>query len=122
MSRSSLSSASNASGRSRPRVSRLRQEILRSPEEKVVIDLFKFTKSRLSDIPYTHPHPVTNAKMSNDDLRRQMLSTIFGWKGDTADLIRDELNRHPQGSPNQLLLTKCLGDIDTDIMASSSES
>lgn len=122
MSQSSLSSASNTSHRSRPRISRLRHEIVRSPEEKVVTELFKFTKSRLSDIPYTHPQPITNASMTNDELRLQMLSTIFGWNGDAADLIRDELSRHPQGSPNQLLLTKWLGDIDTDIMATSSES
>lgn len=119
---SSLSSASNTSNRSRPRGSRLRQEILQSPEDAKIIDLFKFTKSRLSDIPYKHPTILDNSLLTNDNLRLQMLSTIFGWEGEIEDMIQDELNRHPVGSPNRVLLAKWLGDIDTDIMASSSES
>ena len=123
---SSLSSQSQSytsrSHKSRTRGSRLRQEVLRSPEESHVIDLFKFTKSRLSDIPYRHPQVLDNTRLTNNDLRRQMLSTIFGWEGEAEDLIRDEISRHPPGTPNRLLLAKWLGDIDTDIMATSSES
>lgn len=123
LSQSSLSSRSyTSSHRSRPRASRLRQEVLLSPEERHVIDLFKFTKSRLSDIPYTHPRVLDNTRLTNDDLRRQMLSTIFGWDGEVTTLIQDEISRHPAGSPNRLLLAKWLGDIDTDIMATSSEA
>lgn len=120
---SSSSSASNTSSqRSRPRTSRLRQEILRSPEEKQVIDLFKFTKLRLSDIPYKHPQVPDNARLTNDDLRRQMLNTIFGWDGEVDTMISDEMRRYPVGSSNALLLAKWLGDIDTDVMTASSES
>ncbi|TVY47871.1 hypothetical protein LOCC1_G001996, partial [Lachnellula occidentalis] len=119
---SSLSSASHTSHRSRPRGSRLRQEVLRSPDDARVVDLFKFTKTRLSDIPYSHPQVLDNSHLTNNDLRRQMLSTIFGWKGEASELIQDEMSRHPPGSPNRLLLAKWLGDIDTDIMATSSES
>ncbi|TVY88663.1 hypothetical protein LAWI1_G007297, partial [Lachnellula willkommii] len=122
LSMSSLSSASHTSHRSRPRGSRLRQEVLRSPDDARVIDLFKFTKTRLSDIPYSHPQVLDNSRLTNNDLRRQMLSTIFGWKGEASELIQDEMGRHPLGSPNRLLLAKWLGDIDTDIMATSSES
>jgi hypothetical protein len=122
LSMSSLSSQSNASNRSRRRGSRLRQEVLRSPDDVKVIDLFKFTKTRLSDIPYRHPQVLDNSHLTNDDLRRQMLSTIFGWNGEVEALVQDEMSRHPLGSPNRLLLAKWLGDIDTDIMASSSES
>jgi hypothetical protein len=122
LSLSSLSSASNASHRSRPRGSRLRQEVLRSPDEAKIVDLFKFTKTRLSDIPYRHPQLLDHTHLTNHDLRRQMLSTIFGWDRDTRDLIQDEMSRHPLGSPSRLLLAKWLGDIDTDIMANSSES
>lgn len=121
----SMSSVSSThSSRSRPsgRGSRLRQEILRSPEEKVVVDLFKFTKSRLSDLPYRAPQVPDGSPKSTADLRRQMLSTIFGWEGEADGLIRDELSRHPRGSANSLLLTKWLGDIDNDIMATSSQS
>jgi hypothetical protein len=121
LSLSSLSSH-NSSNRSRRTGSRLRQEVLRSPDDNKVIDLFKFTKSRLSDIPYRHPRVLDNSHLTNDDLRRQMLSTIFGWNGEAQELIQDEMSRHPAGSPNRLLLAKWLGDIDTDIMATSSES
>ncbi len=119
---SSLSTQSHTSHRSRTRGSRLRQEILQSPEDNKVVDLFKFTKSRLSDIPYRHPQVLDNTHLTNDDLRRQMLSTIFGWDGEAEDMIHDEMGRHPLGSPNRVLLAKWLGDIDTDIMATSSES
>ncbi|KAI9744864.1 MAG: hypothetical protein M1818_001789 [Claussenomyces sp. TS43310] len=119
---SSLSSTSTSSHRSRPRHSRLRQEVLRSPEDKVVIDLFKFTKSRLSDVPHARPQVPGSRKLSVNELRCQMLSTIFGWDGDVEELIRDEMRRHPVGSTNRVLLAKWLGDLDTDIMASSSES
>lgn len=115
-------SSSQYSGRSRPRPSRLRQEIIQSPEDKMVVDLFKFTQSRLSDIPYSHPQVLSNRNMTPGDLRRQLLNTIFGWDGEADELVRDELNQHPIGSPNRLLLTKWLGDIDSDIMATSSES
>jgi hypothetical protein len=121
LSMSSLSSH-NSSSRSKPRGSRLRQEVLRSPDDNKVVDLFKFTKTRLSDIPYRHPQVLDNSLLTNDDLRRQMLSTIFGWNGEAQELIQDEMSRHPLGSPNRLLLAKWLGDIDTDIMATSSES
>jgi len=119
----SMSSVSSThSARSKPRGSRLRQEVLRSPEEKIVVDLFKFTKSRLSDLPYRAPQVPDGTPKSTADLRRQMLSTIFGWEGEVDGLIRDELSRHPRGSASSLLLTKWLGDIDTDIMATSSQS
>ncbi|KAG9247206.1 hypothetical protein BJ878DRAFT_214114 [Calycina marina] len=123
---SSLSSQSQShtsrSYKSRTRGSRLRQEVLRSPEESKVIDLFKYTKSRLSDIPYRHPQVLDNTHLTNHDLRQQMLSTIFGWDGEAEALVRDEISRHTPGSPNRLLLAKWMGDIDTDIMATSSES
>jgi hypothetical protein len=121
ISRSSVST-SNSPCKHLGRSSRLRQEILRSPEEKMIVELFRFTKSRLSDIPYTHPRVLDNRNLTNNDLRRQMLSTIFGWDGEAEGLIRDELNRYPIGAPNRLLLTKWLGDLDTDIMAANSES
>ncbi|CAG8973542.1 hypothetical protein HYALB_00002868 [Hymenoscyphus albidus] len=112
--------SSHVSHRSRPRGSRLRQEVLRSPEEVgPILDLFKFTKSRLSDIPYSHPQVLDNTHLTVNDLRRQMLSTIFGWNGEVDTLIQDELNRHPVGSPPRLLLAKWLGDIDTDVLAAT---
>jgi len=120
---SSAYSSTSYSHRSRHRSSRLRQEVLRSPEEtNRILDLFQFTTARLSDIPYRHPQILDNSRLTNDDLRRQMLSTIFGWDGEVDELIQDEMGRHPLGSVNRVLLAKWLGDIDTDIMSTSSDS
>lgn len=114
--------SSMASSRSRHRPSRLRHEVPRSPDDNKVYDLFKFTRTRLSDIPYKHPISANNSRLTNDDLRRQMLSTIFGWHKDVDDLIRDEMSRHLAGSTSRILLAKWLGDIESDIMAASSEN
>ncbi|EGO56580.1 hypothetical protein NEUTE1DRAFT_83916 [Neurospora tetrasperma FGSC 2508] len=124
--RESLSTTSSVSmGSSNYRLrrpSRLRHEVPRSPDDAKVVDLFKFTKSRLQDMPYKTPQINDGVRLTNDDLRRQMLSTIFGWNKDIEDLIRDEMSRHPLGSTNRILLAKWLGDITTDIMAMGSEN
>ncbi|PHH90425.1 hypothetical protein CDD83_3662 [Cordyceps sp. RAO-2017] len=114
--------SSMASSRSRHRPSRLRHEVPRSPDDNKVHDLFKFTRTRLSDVPYKAPMNSDNSRLTNDDLRRQMLSTIFGWQKEVEDLIRDEMGRHPAGSASRILLAKWLGDMDADIMAGSSEN
>ncbi|KAI0832966.1 hypothetical protein F5Y06DRAFT_301384 [Hypoxylon sp. FL0890] len=120
---SSISSASiTSSSRSHRRPSRLRNEVLPSPEESKVHDLFKFTRSRLHDIPYKHVALADQTRLTNDDLRRQMLSIIFGWNREIEDLIRDEMSRHPLGSPSRILLAKWLGDIDADVMTATSEN
>lgn len=121
---SSLSSVSvgSSTSRNRHRPSRLRHEVPRSPDDSKVTDLFKFTRSRLSDLPYKRPPMIDNSCLTNDDLRRQMLCTIFGWTKEAEDLVRDEMSRHPQGAPTRILLAKWLGDIDPDIMATSSEN
>lgn len=118
------SSMGMSSTKSRRRGSRLRNEVLRSPatDNSLVRDLFKFTRSRLSDIPYRHPTNSDTIPLTNNDLRRQMLSTIFGWHKEMDDLVRDEMSRHPAGSGNRILLAKWLGDIDADVMAASSQS
>ncbi|KAI6780291.1 uncharacterized protein J7T54_005393 [Emericellopsis cladophorae] len=122
MGTTSTSIATGSSTRSRQRPSRLRNEVPRSPDASKVHDLFKFTRARLSDLAYKHPTQLDKSRLTNDNLSRQMLSTIFGWH-DTADaLIRDEMARHPTGSPSRILLAKWLGDMDTDILAASTEN
>ncbi|KAM3079584.1 hypothetical protein ACMFMG_005999 [Clarireedia jacksonii] len=114
---------SSVSHRSRHRGSRLRREVLRSPDDHgEVSELFKFTKSRLSDVPYRPPQNMGNERLTNDDLRTQMLSTIFGWDGEAEGIIRDEMSRHPLGSISRVLLAKWIGEVDIDIMNTSSES
>ncbi|EXM14280.1 hypothetical protein FOTG_17325 [Fusarium oxysporum f. sp. vasinfectum 25433] len=112
---------SMASSRSRRRP-RLRNEVPRSPDDNKVHDLFKFTRACLSDIPYKHAMGANSARLTNDDLRRQMLNTIFGWNKEVEDLIRDEMSRHPQGSASRILLAKWLGDIDPNIMNANFEN
>ncbi|KAF6525370.1 hypothetical protein HZS61_011165 [Fusarium oxysporum f. sp. conglutinans] len=113
---------SMVSSRSRRRPSRLRNEVPRSPDDNKVHDLFKFTRACLSDIPYKHAMSANSARLTNDDLRRQMLNTIFGWNKEVEDLIRDEMSRHPQGSASRILLAKWLGDIDLNIMNANFEN
>ncbi|KAI1174540.1 hypothetical protein F4777DRAFT_579844 [Nemania sp. FL0916] len=120
---SSVSSASiTSSSRSRNRPSRLRNEVLPSPDESRVHDLFKFTRSRLHDIPYKRTPLADQTRLTNDDLRRQMLSIIFGWNAEIEDLIRDEMVRHPARSASRILLAKWLGDINADVMTATSEN
>lgn len=118
----STSVPSMTSSRSRHRPSRLRHEVPRSPDDNKVHDLFKYTRTRLSDIPYKHPMRADNSRLTNDDLRKQMLSTIFGWHKPVQGLIEDEMSRHAAGSASRILLAKWLGDMDADIMVGSSEN
>ncbi|KAI9761225.1 MAG: aldehyde dehydrogenase (NAD(P)(+)) ald5 [Chaenotheca gracillima] len=108
-----------SSSRSRPRGSRLKQEVLRSPDEKQLhTDLFPFVRGRLSDVPYKNPQIRDIAALTASDLRRQMLSVVFGWEDDVEALIQDELRHHSPGSASAVLLSKWLGDVDADMMAS----
>ncbi|KAH7085798.1 WD domain-containing protein [Paraphoma chrysanthemicola] len=99
--------------------SALRKEVLRSPEESKKtkeMDLFPFTKARLSDVPFRPTE--LGPERTPDDLRRNMLKVVFGWDNDIDDLIRDELARHQPESAAAVLLSKWLGDIGADLMAS----
>jgi len=107
---------SPGSARSTRKASRLRQEVIMSPEERPVIDLFPFIRARLSDVPFRAPKSTDEDHMSPDDLRRQMLSVVFGWDEDIRDLIRCELSQHPQDSQNAIFLSKWLDD-DPDHLA-----
>lgn len=85
----SLSSA--ASSRYVPHSSALRKEVTRSPDESKrapPLDLFPFTKARLSDVPF-RPTDL-GSERTPDDLRSNMLKVVFGWDNDIDELIRDE--------------------------------
>ncbi len=96
--------------------SRLKQEVVMSPEERQVTELFPYTRARLHDCPYRPPRSLDDSHMTPDDLRMQMLSVVFGWEADIQDLIRDELSRQPADSQNAVLLAKWL-DEDPDHLA-----
>ena len=84
-------SLASAVARAHQGSSRLRNELLNSPEdEDFATDLFPYARSRLTELPYTAPRQLNEANSSPDDLRKQMLNVVFGWSGDIEDLIRDE--------------------------------
>ncbi|GFG17596.1 hypothetical protein IFM5058_08558 [Aspergillus udagawae] len=110
------SSVSMSSVKSSRAGSRLRNEVQFSPADQR-IDLFPFTRARLNDVPYRNHRPIDEAHLTPNDLRRQMLSVVFGWDGDIQDLIRDELIRHPPGGQSAILLAQWLGQSDSDATA-----
>lgn len=84
------SSISMSSMKSSRAGSRLRNEVHLSPANKSLVDLFPFIRARLNDVPYGHHRPLDETYLTPDDLRRQMLSVVFGWDNDIEDLIKDE--------------------------------
>ena len=112
-------SLSSSQHRSHRKGSRLRQEVLRSPERgNAPVDLFPYTRARLTDVPFKQPQTLDQSHLTPDDLRRQMLSVVFGWGGDITELIHEELRHHARGSPSAVLLSKWLGDVNADMMVS----
>ncbi|GKZ25323.1 hypothetical protein AbraCBS73388_000788 [Aspergillus brasiliensis] len=111
------SSVSMSSTKSSRAGSRLRNEVQLSPAEKPV-DLFPFTRARLNDVPYGHHQPLDETRLTPDDLRKQMLSVVFGFDGDIEGLILDELSNHPEASQSAILLAQWIGGSDTDNMLS----
>lgn len=87
----SIRSLSSAASSSRYATSNLRKEVLRSPEETQKnqhMDLFPFTKARLSDVPF-RPTDL-GPERTPDDLRLNMLKVVFGWDNDIDELVQDE--------------------------------
>lgn len=114
--------ASRASSGRRSKGSRLRQEVLRSPEVSKYVDLFPRTRARLSTVTYKQPQTLDQEGLGPDELRRQMLDVVFGWDDDIEPLIRDELKHHEPGSTSAVLLSKWLGEVDSDVMAAAMNS
>ncbi|KAI9832262.1 MAG: hypothetical protein M1819_004440 [Sarea resinae] len=117
----SMASSSTASKSSRPsqEPSRLRNEFVPSPlSPEKEVELFSYTKARIGDLEFKNPPQYMGSRQTPDDLRRQMLSLVFGWDGDIRELIRDEMAHHTSGSSSAILLAKWLGDEHEDIMAS----
>lgn len=115
------STVSFASSGRRSKGSRLRNEVIRSPESTYV-DLFPLTRVRLANINYQQAQPLDQDNMTTDDLRRRMLEVVFGWEDDIEPLIRDELHHHQPGSTSAVLLSKWLGEVDSDMMAAAISS
>ncbi|KAL1893871.1 hypothetical protein Cpir12675_003889 [Ceratocystis pirilliformis] len=120
----SQSSLNTKSTFPRPLADRIRSKsrsgLTREPEQQANLDIFKYTRTRLDDIPY-RPSIRGGAHLTNDDLRRQMLNTVFGWNGEVEELILDEMARHPRGSFVRIILSKWIGKEpdEEEIMASA---
>lgn len=115
------STASMASSGRRSKGSRLRQEVVRSPESSY-LDLFPRSRIRLANMTYEQPEPLDQENMTSDDLRRRMLEVVFGWSDDIEALMKDELLHQQPGSQSAVLLSKWLGDVDSDMMTASGTS
>ena len=83
---------SPASTRSHRKSSRLRHEVVRSPDDnnKPLTELFPWTRRRIFDLPFKPLPPFDQATLSKDTLRKQMLSVVFGWEEDIEALVRNE--------------------------------
>ncbi|KAK2736322.1 hypothetical protein FQN55_001708 [Onygenales sp. PD_40] len=115
------SSMSTSSRRSYGRgSSRLRYEYVPNNNalDQPITELFPHTRTRVNNVPFQPPCPQNDALLTPDQLRRQMLSVVFGWEGDIEDLIRDELRRHTPGTQHAILLARWLGEIDPSLIAS----
>ncbi|KAI9807036.1 MAG: hypothetical protein M1825_005753 [Sarcosagium campestre] len=113
--------SSQSSHLSRP--SRLRQEVMRSPEENnAPIDLFPYTRARLTDVPYRNPPARGSSEPTPADLRNQMLTAVFGWEGDVKALIQDERSRHVPGSASSIFLSKWLGEAEPSNLSMMADS
>lgn len=117
--RESVSIRTMTTGSSYHKGSRLRQEVMVSPDTPTqpVVELFPYAKARLSEVPFQAPVYDPDHR-TPDDLRRQMLRVVFGWHEDVESLIRDELSRQPAGSASAVLLSKWLGELGDDLAAS----
>ncbi|KPI38391.1 uncharacterized protein AB675_12056 [Cyphellophora attinorum] len=117
-------SKSPQSSRTQPKKSsRLRQQVILSPQERPVDDLFPFTRARLDEVPYKPPRKLSDSEMTPDNLRRQMLQVVFGWAEDIQDMIRDEMSRHAPDSQHAIFLSRWLDEDDeylSEVMGSTS--
>lgn len=78
----------------------LRQEIHPSPDTPQtsvpqllpeVTDIFAHLRARLATVTYESPRQgAPQNRLSDDDLRKEMLFCVFGWRGDIEQLIGDE--------------------------------
>ncbi|KAI7337991.1 hypothetical protein KC315_g1982 [Hortaea werneckii] len=116
----SIRSISSYASRPQYRSSHLSKEVLRSPKETSgsgALDLFHFTRARLLTVAFRTPH-YGNSARTPELLQREMLSTVFGWNDNVQQLIEDELSRHAPSSASAVLLSRWLGEMGADDMAS----
>ncbi|KAI5815327.1 WD40-repeat-containing domain protein [Pyronema omphalodes] len=126
----SITSVQTASSR---KMHPLRQEIHPSPDTPhtnvphllpEVSDIFAHLRARLSTVTYESPRQgAPQNRLSDDDLRKEMLFCVFGWRGDIEQLIGDEceflicMDSVNARSINSLILRMWLGDLDQNSLS-----
>ncbi|KAF8545235.1 WD40-repeat-containing domain protein [Trichophaea hybrida] len=121
--KASIGAASHTSRKLHP----LRQEMHPSPDTPEtaapgpipdVADIFANLRARLTAVTYERPRTGgPQSRLSDDDLRKEMLFCIFGWKDDIEQLIGDELDSVNARSLNSLILRMWLGDLDQNSLS-----
>ncbi|KAF3936218.1 hypothetical protein ABW19_dt0204727 [Dactylella cylindrospora] len=83
------------------------------PAEK--LELFPNLRDKIATI--TYKTPLANERPKYDDeRRREMFATVFGFNGDAEALIRDEISQHPARSLQSLMLRLWLHDLDSNAL------
>ncbi|EFQ97063.1 WD domain-containing protein [Nannizzia gypsea CBS 118893] len=82
-----------------------------------VTDLFPYIRARLNSVSINPSRRFDDPNLGPDELRRQMLTVIFGWEGNIEDLIRSEFKQHTYGSQHSAILARWLLTSEADIMA-----
>ncbi|KAK2814549.1 hypothetical protein FQN49_008157, partial [Arthroderma sp. PD_2] len=82
-----------------------------------VTDLFPYIRARLNSVSINPSRRFDDPNLGPDELRRQMLTVVFGWEGNIEDLIRSEFKQHTYGSQHSAILARWLLPSDSSIMA-----
>ncbi|KAK6349513.1 hypothetical protein TWF696_005797 [Orbilia brochopaga] len=79
------------------------------------LELFPNLKDKLFTIIYKTPMKNGGTKY-DDERRREMFSSVFGFEGDAESLIREEIAQHPARSLQSLILRLWLHDLDANAL------
>ncbi|EPS35258.1 hypothetical protein H072_11571 [Dactylellina haptotyla CBS 200.50] len=79
------------------------------------LELFPNLKDKLAALTYRTPLSSDRPKY-DDEKRREMFSSVFGFEGDAEALIREEIAQHPARSVQSLMLRLWLHDLDANAL------
>ncbi|EWC45684.1 hypothetical protein DRE_05245 [Drechslerella stenobrocha 248] len=79
------------------------------------LELFPNLKDKLGTIAYKTPMNTDRPKY-DDERRKEMFSSVFGFEGDAESLIREEIAQHPARSLQSLMLRLWLQDLDANAL------
>ncbi|KAF5678139.1 WD G-beta repeat [Fusarium heterosporum] len=100
----------------------LRNDVPYSTDDGNTHDIFKSARTRVDCVLYEQDKRSKNGPLTGDNLHHQMLNIIFGWNKEIEDLVRYEIDEHPPGSPNRILLAKWLDSVGLSMVDENSEN